>query len=735
MGLLNSAIEKVYFSSKGWEKLKNYFSAVLKRVASPTMKSAVKLSDKMFLRKFNLPEVHDLLKTNPNAAKKALLAYYGNRKIRSWPSFPDRIREISEINDQKLYEKAECLLAHRFLLADEAEVCFKEKIDWQYDPTPDPKKRWCRELNRHYWWAILATAFQRSGDERYAFELVNIISDWISKVSPPKVRNEKHVAWTLMGVGIRCVVWTSVFGVLLSSKNFTDSVKFRMLQSIFDHAQFLYLFHTNNNHLLRESNGLAYIGVFFPEFINAKKWSEIAYSRIEKALIQQVNQDGSHFELSIGYQWLAIEEFEGTQELFIWYKSGFSQVDLRERLKKMYSFLGFISRPDGSLPQLNDGFMDRKEVQLQRLTEAGKKYGSEALLYIGSSGKEGAAPTQTSIGFKDAGLYVMRSDWSKKGLYLLFDSGPFGGFHGHEDKLSIELFAYGVPFIVDPGTYTYNKNDPYRTFFVSSAAHNTLTIEGKSQARRLNSKFLNPSWSDRRSAVWISNNVFDYVEGDYIDGYANYRFGKESGPKTEENLADSMVHSRTVIFVKNRYWLIIDKINTSELKNIDILFHLDPSVNFNIEGNKRAVLFSGDVHLRMVPESQRPLTIKGIFGSETPIQGWYSERRNHKVPSGVIIFKTSCSEEAEVATLLYPGIDLNKDKGLNFDVKRLADDLSCEFVVDYDVGRDVIRVVKKGNSILNSAIIPPELIAIERFDSKGKLCASFEWHSVAKKIY
>ena len=89
----------------------------------------------------------------------------------------------------------------------------------------------------------------------------------------------------------------------------------------------------------------------------------------------------------------------------------------------------------------------------------------------------------------------MRSDWetAPNARYLLFDAGPYGGYHGHEDKLNLEMYAYGQTFIVDPGCHNYDEADPYRAHFVSSHAHNTLLVDGKSQIRRWYRENLRPS--------------------------------------------------------------------------------------------------------------------------------------------------------------------------------------------------------------------------------------------------
>ena len=136
----------------------------------------------------------------------------------------------------------------------------------------------------------------------------------------------------------------TAFAIFCRSESFSDEAKLIILRSIYDHAQYLTLFKTGNNHLLRESNGLAYVGVYFPEFRKAEHWRNIAFKRLESALIEQVNGDGSHFELSPAYQWLAAEEFQGTLDLLKAGHTTFTRADLSGYLAKMYRMLAYIER-------------------------------------------------------------------------------------------------------------------------------------------------------------------------------------------------------------------------------------------------------------------------------------------------------------------------------------------------------------------------------------------------------
>ncbi len=83
--------------------------------------------------------------------------------------------------------------------------------------------------------------------------------------------------------------------------------------------------------------------------------------------------------------------------------------------------------------------------------------------------------------YKDFGLYLFRSS----SLYLLFRCGSIGqngnGGHAHNDQLSFVLSLFSIPVFIDPGTYLYTPIPGKRNLFRSTAAHNTLAVQGREQ--------------------------------------------------------------------------------------------------------------------------------------------------------------------------------------------------------------------------------------------------------------
>jgi len=92
-----------------------------------------------------------------------------------------------------------------------------------------------------------------------------------------------------------------------------------------------------------------------------------------------------------------------------------------------------------------------------------------------------------------------------------------------------------------------------------TAAHNTLTIDGESQSET-NGKF---GWRTRANAnlkKWISKPRFDFFEGSH-DGY--------------ERLPSPATHTRSILFLKNDYWVMRDFVKTNGAHDYRLNFHFD----------------------------------------------------------------------------------------------------------------------------------------------------------------
>jgi hypothetical protein len=172
-------------------------------------------------------------------------------------------------------------------------------------------------------------------------------------------------------------------------------------------------------------------------------------------------------------------------------------------------------------------------------------------------------PEKKSVAFPAGGYYVMRDGWTADSNYLLFDCGPHGTDncgHAHADALSFELAVNGKTVLVDPGTYTYTGSRYMRDWFRSSEAHNTLTIDDESSSES-DGPFSWKSIAHSECSSWITEQNFDYVVASH-DGFMR--------------LSEPARHTRSILFIKNGYWVIRDVVETSGQHVLQARFHLDP---------------------------------------------------------------------------------------------------------------------------------------------------------------
>ena len=549
---------------------------------------------------------------------------------------------------------ADRLIDLRFTLASEPEVQFDQEVDWQYDPTPDPARRWAKALHRHYWLIYLANAYRDSKDERYANAAGELLLHWIAHNPPPPGKDEQNVAWTLMGAGIRAMIWPGALQLFSKSTAFRAQVAPRMLLSLHDHAAFLATYQTHLNHLLRESNGLLHIALRFPEFRAAPQWRQIASDRLAEEIGKQIQSDGSHIEQSLAYQWLVVEELESTRRLC---ERGAHYPELEELERKtiagldsLYEFLGGVVTPAGTWPQIKEGFYPSQESLRAELYKAAIRREKPGLQWIASNGSEGQLPKSTTRFFPMAGSTVFRDTWSSKANYLIFQNGAFGGPHGHEDALGFELWAGGLPFLVDPGTSSYNINDPYRAYFTSSNAHNTVVVDGMSQVRR----WSRDQWWNRpeESATRFGHqgNDLSWVSGRYSGRYAHYNGLRGNYRRTTRGIT----HRRQVIFIRNSYWLLIDDLSAQKPSAFQQLFQCARGIDVTTTP-RGAQLHNKESDQRLYITQAEHCRVTVTSGQTDPIAGWVCDgTRNTRHPAPQITFESNQCKQTRLLTLLMP---------------------------------------------------------------------------------
>lgn len=594
---------------------------------------------------------------------------------------------------QRLIKRAEGIRAGRFQLLGFEDLNFGEPIDWHLEPVSQkrsPLLHWSRideldasvsgdkkivwELNRHQYFLTLGRAYWLTQDERYAETFAAHLSGWM-EANPPKL----GLNWiSSLEVAYRAISWLWALHFFKDSKHLTAKLYTRALKFLYLHARhletYLSTYSSPNTHLTGEALGLFYLGTHLPEFRAAARWREKGNRILHDELSRHVLADGVYFERASYYHRYTTDFY--THFLILSERNGAAHsLELRAKLQSLLDHLLHITRPDGTTPYIGDDdggqFLpfDERETQDFRpaLSTGAALFGradykfvaggvaSEATLWLlGEAGLrefEGLAshpPAEGSRAFPDGGFYVMRDGWTREANYFLLDCGEHGVFncgHAHADALSFELAARGRTLLVDPGTYTYTGSQELRDYFRSSAAHNTLTIDGESSSVPAGPF----SWKESAHAsatAWKTCARFDYFAGAH-DGYLRF----EHAPAR---------HLRSVLFLKHDYWIVRDAVETTGEHRYDLHFHFAADARPRLEKQAGSLLSPAE---RGEDAPGLDIFSFGDGGEWSLQEGWVSSCYGERKRATVCNFSKQGAGAQEFYSFLLPrrGADANME--------------------------------------------------------------------------
>jgi hypothetical protein len=575
-----------------------------------------------------------------SGAKRALAAHLRQRNHPRW--FFDWKDRPTPTKTGRDFPKAEAFLRREFTFgfdgAPDYTTTFGDKINWGANPTEGEYKThlWNECLNRHFHFQNLVDAYVETSEERFVDGLVRDWVDWIENNPRPDHSGNRVewpygcYAWQTLTTGIRLEAsWPNALYWCLGSDAFTDDAIAAILGSVCDQARHLLKWPTAHNWLTEESMGLYTAGMLFPEFKEATGWRQTAIERLYKQLTDEVYPDGAEYELAAGYGNWVVRNFVNLLERAR--LNGLESElpkDLVSRMEKMFSYVMSVSMPDGKMPGLNDSDNDDVTGLLKTACELFPN--REDFLYIASGREKGKPPRFMSVGLPWSGHYAMRSGWDANALFMLFDSGPYGSAHQHEDKLHFVVYACGRQLILDPGNFSYDASR-WRRYVLTTPGHNTVMVDGLGQHRRGKREtfFWPRPWEGdapkENDTAWVNTAHFDFLRGTYRDGYARPKPDAETKRRPEQSDFEEMnavTHTRRVVFVKSEYWIVVDTLVATDgaEHHYDSLFHFD--ADEALVNELCVITQNADANVAVVPMSDDRLTVRVVKGLDDPVQGW-----------------------------------------------------------------------------------------------------------------
>lgn len=575
-------------------------------------------------------------------AAKALLDYYRARTNVKTPDVNLKKVTIGK-DEQKMADEA---LQHTFFAHKGYQPSFNygEDIDWRYWPVKDNELRW--QLHRHKWFTPMGKAYRVSGDEKYAVEWTKQYIDWIKKNPLVKVDKKEYemtgdnqlkgdvenarFAWRPLEVSNRLQDQTSQFQLFLPSPSFTPEFLTEFLVNYHKHAiHILGNYSAQGNHLLFEAQRMIYAGAFFPEFKEAAAWRKSGIDIMNREINVQVYNDGGQFELDPHYHLAAINIF--CKALNIADLNGFRNEFPQEYLdtiEKMIVFYANVSFPDYTNPCFSDAKLTNKKEMLKNYRNWSKMFPKNQFIkYLATDGKEGALPEYLSKGFLKSGFFVFRNSWGTDATQMVVKAGPKAFWHCQPDNGTFELWFNGKNLFPDTGAYVYAGSAEVmklRNWFRQTRVHNTLTLDGR-----------NLETTQSVTGLWQPE-------------------GKEQILVTENPGYKGLKHRRTVFFVDQAYFVIVDEATGNARGTVNLNYHFrEGAVNVDAEKNMVTTAYEGpsNVKLQCFPEKSASLRAE---------EGWRSTAYRQRVARTSVAFDAN-KDDAEAVryiTVIYPVKDV-----------------------------------------------------------------------------
>jgi Heparinase II/III-like protein/Heparinase II/III N-terminus len=522
-------------------------------------------------------------------------------------------------------------------------------VDWQLDPVMNrrpPVAFWSTvpyldpacgdhkiiwELNRHQHWLPLGRAFWLTGERRYRDRCLAELTSWLG-ANPPLV----GINWaSMLELAFRSLSWLWALNFFVEGpdnpEHIDDATPWLVDLLVALDRQLAHVernlshYFSPNTHLLGEALALYVAGRALPELAASQRRASTGRRILLQEIDRQIAVDGGHCERSTHYHRYTLDFYS----LALTSARHTGDDEAAGRFEDAVARLGSAARlladDHGRVPHIGDddagalmrmmgrapddlrdslaiaaALVNRQDFQIEGTPE-------EALWMLGPQSAirnpQSTISRVASAALPQTGYYVSRS---AAGDHLVIDGGPHGyqnGGHAHADSLSLTFAARGVPLLIDPGTGCYTADPAVRDRMRSTALHNTLTLDGRSQSLP-NGPFHWSRIANGHVHRWRTNSGFDYFDGSH-DGYR------------------PIEHRRRVLAMHGDLVVVADFVGGSGTHAAAVHWHLDP--RWTVETRGRGAIFTrpgehGDCVGLSVPQG----VVDGFTGDDHTGLGWCS---------------------------------------------------------------------------------------------------------------
>lgn len=556
-------------------------------------------------------------------------------------------------------------------------------------------------------------------DEIYLKKLENIFNDWYTQRYRVKsIYPENDIIYYELGLGGRLNIFLPFYIQNPSKLNWITNE--RILKTFLGTGRWLYevenkLGYRTGNWQPIGSYALIMLGLYFPEFKEAKEWVKIGAQRILEHLKYDYYQDGGHSERSPGmYSILTYCTLRNSYYLLQKFNYNLQVAEFKKYFIKMIDWWISMITPNGEMPPLNDSHRATfpKRYFLEKVNLFDDFSGLGILRTIYQANNNYPLPEYTSINNDSSGFAIMRSDWSNKAYYLNVTYGKFAGYHTHNDLLSFEIYALGKAHIIDASIGRTYDDTLYNLWYRTPHAHNTISLDSKYMTTKYDSTMDIMNYCGE-NVKWVSLNGIDYFSSSH-NAYHRY----------------NLKHKREIIFVKPFYWLVIDSLKGNDcdwIWNIHSLDTIKRRDNYYLTTDTNGIIIYPLNNYKVEFDFGMAMVKNDIKDDDYKKINWLKIKKEDN--------KTDCIE-----VIYFPYLskkpNLNCTKILNNNKKIIYDDYEDEIYLGGNINNmnissdaNIVIIRKKAGKIFYSVIIGGTYLKYEnKYIIKNNKIGNYEYH-------
>jgi len=567
------------------------------------------------------------------------------------PSIPEaRLAELGEVADRAQRGIVRCF--------GRWDADYGDPIDWHLNPRTGARwpagQHWSRALRNEatagdvkYTWEVgrfpqafhlaRAASFFPERRTELAASLAAQLDGFIA-ANPFRL----GVHWSSgQEIVFRAFAWLfafSVFGAELehARPGITERVSlhlFRSMSHVVAHRAYAEKA-VHNNHLISEAVGGLIGACLWPGAHEAPGWKRDALAILDAEACAQFYADGGYLQQSHTYERVALQTYLWATALLRQFGEPVPPSWLSAMARGLDFLLAHQNPADGRLPNYgaNDGALPlplttcdygdfRPVLQAVSIATRGERLyppGPWDELGVWLFGPPSLdlplrAPALRSTSFKASGHHVLRG--RDPGSFAAFRCGTLRDRFSQIDMLHLDVWWRGLNVLVDGGSYQYNAADLWHAYFMRTASHNTVAIDGLDQMLH-HRRFKSLYWTPATLGRFEDAPDWTLAEGEHT-GYRRHPSG--------------CVHRRTVLFAKDDLWVVVDRIEGQGAHHVRLHWLAGDFPHAYDDGRLALATAEGPFSIAVLDAQGAPLRGDVSSGQSDPPRGWQSRYYGEKV--------------------------------------------------------------------------------------------------------